>query len=310
MTATTPTSSRVGTCQPFQLTPASSLARTAAEIAQVIEDEAAQRVDGVGERIDPVQDGQPGRQMTGWEQRARQEVHRHDHEHVQRHERLHLLDARCHHHPEGADGERQQQLDPEHLNQQEGVVGDVHEPGDGDDDQALEAGDHRAAQALAENQRPASHRGHEHLPEESVLPVPHHRCGGHHGRHEDRQAEDPGVEEGAQRQPRPEVDEGAEPAAEHEEEQDRLDQRGDDPDAVVEEAEQLAVEDDLDRPELSASGAVRYPHRGDRTRRVRRRGCSTVVVISASVPYGPSSSACRTRRNWLRRRGSFGPCRP
>ena len=45
------------------------------------------------------------------------------------------------------------------------------------------------------------------------------------------------------------------PGAEHEQEQERLDQRGDDAQAVAAEADQLAPPDDADRAQLAAQAA-------------------------------------------------------
>src|SRR3954468_6129852 len=101
----------------------------------------------------------------------------------------------------------------------------------------LEPGRGRAAKALADDDRAAPHRGHHHLAQEAELAVPHDRRGREHRGEHDRDAEDAGVDE------RLEVDavgadagELVEPRAEHEQEEQRLHQRGDDPQAVAAEA--------------------------------------------------------------------------
>ena len=53
------------------------------------------------------------------------------------------------------------------------------------------------------------------------------------------------------------------PGAEHEQEQERLDQRGEDAQAVATEADQLAPPHDPDRAQLAAQAARRNAHAGD-----------------------------------------------
>ena len=56
-----PTSSSAGTCQPNQVTPGSSTRARRGEIVEVAEHEPPHRVDGVGERVDAVEDREPRR---------------------------------------------------------------------------------------------------------------------------------------------------------------------------------------------------------------------------------------------------------
>ena len=74
----------------------------------------------------------------------------------------------------------------------------------------------------------------------------------------------------ARREPR-------QPAAEHEQEQQRLQQRGDDPHAVAREADQLALPDDLDRAQVAAEAAGGDVDPRDRGRRGRRVGAGELA---------------------------------
>src|SRR5205823_5575788 len=88
--------------------------------------------------------------------------------------------------------------------------------------------------------------------------VPHDRRRGEHAREHDRDAEHARVDERLQvHAMRAGARELLEARAEHEQEQERLHERGNDPHAVVCEPDQLASPDDLHRPQLAAGAARR-----------------------------------------------------
>ena len=81
----------------------------------------------------------------------------------------------------------------------------------------------------------------------------------------------------------PALDEPLEAGAEHEQEQERLDQRGDHPQPVAAEADQLAAPDDLDRAQLRGEAALRDADTDDLGRRrgaTVASGRSVVVLIA------------------------------
>ena len=92
--------------------------------------------------------------------------------------------------------------------------------------------------------------------------------------------------------------------AEHEEEEQRLDERGDDPDAVAAEADQLAPPDDLHRPQLAAPAARRDADADDLGRGgagggdgllggAHRRPPDIICIITRLACLLPDSSASR-----------------
>ena len=156
--AITAASTPGGTCQPHQVTPGSSVRRAAAVMCRWAKTIAAHRVDGVGERVEAVEDRPATRQAGDREHRAGEEEHRHDHHLHQRHERLHLRDPRGDHHAEGGDREGEQQLEREHLEDQRRRVGDADE--------------RRARQSTITPWKPATVAPPRHLPSTSELRRP------------------------------------------------------------------------------------------------------------------------------------------
>jgi hypothetical protein len=160
----------------------------------------------------------------------------------------------------------------------------------------LEAGHGRAAQALAEHDRRAPHRRDEHLAQEAELAVPDDRGGredrGEHHRHREHAR----IDERAQVDPvRAGGGEPREAGAEHEQEQQRLQQRGDDPHPVAREADELALPDDLHRAQVAAQAASGDAHPRDRRvlvlggqlaaghRDIMRANCRPTSVCEASA---------------------------
>src|SRR5690348_6997679 len=104
----------------------------------------------------------------------------------------------------------------------------------------------RSRSSCAGPARPSS-RAESRIPD-PTRSTPPRTCGEH-----DRDAEDARVDEGLQIDAvRPGGRHRLQAAAEYEQEQERLDQRCDDPQAVRAVADQLAAPDDLDRAELRA----------------------------------------------------------
>ena len=156
-----------------------------------------------------------------------------------------------------------------------------------DDDDALEAGHGRAAEAFADDDGTASDRGDQHLAQEAELAVPDDGGGGEHGGEHDRHGQDAGVEERAQVEAAGAArGESGQAAAEHEQKQKRLHQRGRDPQAVVEEADQLALPDDLDGAQFAAA-----------TLRLGTRMLATGVDVLRSSA-GSSKHLHRSRPRW------------
>ena len=73
------------------------------------------------------------------------------------------------------------------------------------------------------------------------------------------------------------------PGAEHEQEQQRLDERGDDPHAVAAEADELAPPDDLDRAQLAAPAARRDADADDLGRAAPVATACSVALIAGPV---------------------------
>ena len=191
--------------------------------------------------------------------------------------------------------------------QQQRVVGHVHETGQADHDHALEAGHGRAAEAFADHDRAAPDRRDHHLAQESELPVPDDRRGREHRGEHHRDAEDAGVDEGLQAARRgSRAGQALQPGAQHEQEQERLDQRGGHPQAVGPEADQLPAPDDLDRPQLGAQTALGHADPDDLTRRRRGRarggrfdGGAHAVSSPENRPLGDSPKLIGASRSAL-----------
>ena len=265
------------------------------------------RVDGVGERVEPRQHGEPAGQAAEREQRAGEEEHR---QHEQLHEAMNdcdLLDPRRDHHAERGEREReQQQLDRAAISEQHGVVGHVarapasasittpwsvatvapprHLPS------TIEP---RRTGATSISRRKPNSRSHTIEPAEKIA-VNSTDIARTPGNMNVRKLTPPSVA-GDQRR---------EPGAEHEQEQQRLHERGDDPQAVAAEADQLAVPDDAHGAQVAraacraatgrATTCASARRRSSRHRRRRR------IMASASPAAG---------RRRPRRRGSCGRCR-
>ena len=142
----------------------------------------------------------------------------------------------------------------------------------GQQQNALQCRGGGAAEAFADHDGGAAHRSDEHLPEEAELPVPHHRRRREQRGEQHRHGENARIEERFQvHSAAAGLREVGQAGAQHEQEEERLDQRGDEPGAVVQEANHLALPDDLDGTQLTEGGSGRHPN-GDRYRGGCRHG--------------------------------------
>ena len=209
---------------------------------EVAEHLGADGVHGVGHRVEQGEHLQPPRQIVERVQRPGQERERQQEQLHHAHHRLDLLHPRGDHQADGAQGERQQEQladeDDDHLD----VVRHPDGGGEGEDDQALPGGHGGPTERLADEDRAAPDRRHEHLSQEPELAVPHDRRRRERRREQHRRCQHTGEHE------RLEVDaagrlgrERRQPGAEDEQEQHRLHERGDGTEAVLAEADQLAL---------------------------------------------------------------------
>jgi hypothetical protein len=104
----------------------------------------------------------------------------------------------------------------------------------------------------------------EHLAQEAELPVPDDRDRREHGGEQRRGGEDAWEHEGleVERAGGP-ARERAQAGAQHEQEQQRLDERRHEAGAVLQRPDQVALQHDLHGPQVERDGAPRDPDRGD-----------------------------------------------
>ena len=97
--------------------------------------------------------GQPGGQRAKRVERPRQEEQRHYQHPSQRHERLHLRYPGRHHYAERGKREGKQQELADYGEDENGIVRNMREPGQSQNDDSLKGGNSSAAEAFPDNDR-------------------------------------------------------------------------------------------------------------------------------------------------------------
>ena len=258
----------------------------------------ADQLDGVAERVgraDPVeQDRALLHPPQGVERRAREE-HREDDEVHHAGEVLELADHRRQQEAQGAQHQPRQQQGGEHGEVAQGRRPDVPEPGDRQEDIGLEAGDQDRRHQLAGEQPPARHRAHQQHPHRAHLAVVDHRQRALHAAEQQDHPAQAGrdvdlVEDvGDVGRLVGDAQHRAEAGGEDEQPDQRPDQGGEEPPALVQEAQELAPQDALEAQEPGIAAS--------------RRGLRAPAPAAAASSGFSSSSRRRkssTSRGWRR----------